>query len=180
MTDEPIFWAQLLAKGGHATVGCLIEQSLIGESYIRNFRKACAAQGIRIVAEEWIAQTAQDVTGAVQKLHEAKPDALVHCGFGFGVVGVNPVLDAIGWDPPRFMGTAFQNAWINELIWNAMLGWTGVDQYDPANPVGQQFLESSRRRMAGAPSTACRSSTETSRPSSRMHSPMRIRSRRGE
>ena len=39
----------------------LIEQSLIGESYIRNFRKACAEQGIRIVAEESIAQTAQDV-----------------------------------------------------------------------------------------------------------------------
>ena len=86
MTDEPIFWAQLMVKGGHATVGCLIEQSLIGESYVRNFRKACAAQGIRIVGEEWIAQTAQDVTGAVQKLHEAKPDALVHCGFGFGLL----------------------------------------------------------------------------------------------
>ena len=51
------------AKGGYATVGCLIEQSLVGESYIRNFRKACAAQGIRIVGEEWIAQTAQDVAG---------------------------------------------------------------------------------------------------------------------
>ena len=76
-------------KGGHATVGCLIEQSLIGESYIRNFRKACAAQGIRVVGEEWIAQTAQDVTGAVQKFHESNPDALVHCGFGFGVLGVN-------------------------------------------------------------------------------------------
>ena len=141
MTDEPIFWAQLLAKGGYATVGCLIEQSLVGESYIRNFREACAAQDIRIVGEEWIAQTAQDVTGAVQKLHEAEPEALVHCGFGFGVLGVNSVLDAIGWDPPRFMGTAFQNAWINELIWNSMLNWTGVDQYDPANPVGQRFLD---------------------------------------
>ena len=65
----------------------------------------------------------------------------MHCGFGFGVVRVNPALDAIGWDPPRFMGTAFQNAWINERMWNAMLGWVGVDQYDPANPVGQAFLD---------------------------------------
>ena len=38
MTDEPIFWAQLLVQGGHETVGCLVEQSLVGESYIRNFR----------------------------------------------------------------------------------------------------------------------------------------------
>ena len=75
LTDEPIFWAQLVAKGGHSTVGCLIEQSLVGDTYIRNFRRACAALGIRIVAEEWIPQTAQDVTDAVRKLHEAQPDA---------------------------------------------------------------------------------------------------------
>src|SRR6516225_257270 len=41
MTDEPIVWAHLLAKGGHTEVGALIEQLLIGESYIRNFRAAC-------------------------------------------------------------------------------------------------------------------------------------------
>ncbi len=68
LTDEPIFWAHLLAKRGYTEVGALIEQSLIGDSYIRNFRKACAAQGIRVVAEEWIAQTAQDVAEAVGKV----------------------------------------------------------------------------------------------------------------
>ena len=26
MTDEPIFWADLLAKGGHDDVGVLVEQ----------------------------------------------------------------------------------------------------------------------------------------------------------
>ena len=141
MIDEPIFWAQLLSKAGHTTVGCLVEQSLVGESYIRNFRRACATEGIRIVGEERIAQTAQDVTEAVAKIHVAKPDALVHCGFGFGVVRVNPALEKVGWDPPRYMGTAFQNAWINDAMWNAMLGWVGVDQYDPANSVGQRFLD---------------------------------------
>lgn len=141
MTDEPIFWAQLLGKHGHSSVGCLVEQSLVGESYIRGFRKACAESGISIVAEERIPQTAQDVSGAVAKLRDAKPDALVHCGFGFGVVRVNPALEAVGWDPPRYMGTAFQNAWINERMWQAILGWVGVDQYDPGNPVGQRFLD---------------------------------------
>lgn len=141
MTDEPIFWADLLAKGGHIEVGAIIEQSLIGESYIRNFRKACVAQGIRVVAEEWIAQTAQEVGDAVRKLYEAKPTAIVHCGFGFGVVHVNPALEALGWDPPRFMGTAFQNAWINDVMWNAILGWIGLDQYDEGNLVGQRFLD---------------------------------------
>ncbi|HVU62221.1 MAG TPA: ABC transporter substrate-binding protein [Mycobacteriales bacterium] len=141
LTDEPIFWAQMIKAQGLQTVGCLIEQSLVGDTYIRNFRKACAEQGVRIVAEEWIPQTAQDVTPSVGRLHEANPDALVHCGFGFGVVFVAPALAALGWDPPRFMGTAFQNAWINEFIWQAMLGWTGLDQYDERNQVGQDFLD---------------------------------------
>jgi ABC-type branched-subunit amino acid transport system substrate-binding protein len=141
LTDEPIFWAELLAKGGHAEVGALVEQSLVGQSYLGSFRVACRDRGIRIVAEEPIAQTAQDIDRAVGRLHAAKVGAIVHCGFGFGAVRVNPALAALGWDPPRFMGTAFQNAWINPVMWNAVLGWTGVDQYDEANPVGQRFLD---------------------------------------
>jgi branched-chain amino acid transport system substrate-binding protein len=141
MTDEPIYWAQLLAQGGHTEVGVLMEQSLIGESYARNFRKACRAHGLRVVAEERIAQTAQEVTEAVGRVHAAKATALVHCGFGFGVVFVNPALRELEWDPPRVMGTAFENAWINGAMWQAIVGWTGLDQYDEGNPVGQAFLD---------------------------------------
>jgi hypothetical protein len=130
LTDEPIFWADLLAKGGHTDVGVLIEQSLVGESYLKSFRSACRHAGIRIVAEEPIAQTAQDVGESLRKVQEAGPTALVHCGFGFGIVHVNSVLDALGWDPPRFTSTAFQNAWMNPVMWKALLGWTGIDQYD--------------------------------------------------
>jgi branched-chain amino acid transport system substrate-binding protein len=141
MTDEPIFWTDLLAREGHDEVGVLIEQSLVGETYVRNFRKACAARGIRIVAEEWVAQTAQDIGEPVRRISLAKPAALVHCGFGFGIALVNPALEAVGWDPPRFLGTAFQNAWIHQVMWDAILGWTGLDQYDETNPVGQAFLD---------------------------------------
>jgi ABC-type branched-subunit amino acid transport system substrate-binding protein len=141
MTDEPIFWADLLVKGGYTEVGVLIEQSLVGDTYVRNFRKACDTAGIRIVAEEWIAQTAQDISEPVRRIHEAKPQALVHCGFGFGIARVNPALAEVGWDPPRFLGTAFQNAWIHQIMWDAILGWTGLDQYDESNLVGQRFLD---------------------------------------
>jgi branched-chain amino acid transport system substrate-binding protein len=151
MTDEPIFWAHLLAKGGHREVGVLVEQSLVGQSYAENLRAACRDQGIRIVAEETIAQTAQDVGQAVHKLHESKAEALVHCGFGFGIVFVNPALEALGWDPPRFLGTAFQNAWINPIMWNAILGWTGLDQYDEGNVVGQAFLDRFAARYGRRP-----------------------------
>lgn len=141
LTDEPIFWTQLLAKGGHTEVGVLVEQSLVGEGYRESFANACRDAGIRIVAEERIAQTAQEVGDAIRKVHEAKPAALVHCGFGFGILHVNSALEALGWDPHRFTSTAFQNAWINPVLWNAFLGWTGNDQYDEANLIGQRFLD---------------------------------------
>lgn len=141
MTDEPIYWADLLARMGHRTVGVIVEQSLIGESYLRNFRKACRNEGISIIAEHFVAQTAQDVSKAVRLLHEARPDALVHCGFGFGIVHVNPKLAALDWDPPRIMGTAFQNAWVSPVLWKAIEGWIGLDQYDETNLTGQRFLD---------------------------------------
>ena len=151
MTDEPIFWADLLAKGGHAEAGLIVEQSLVGESYATTFRRACRQKGIRIVAEEVVPQTAQNIGRAVHALHEAKAQALVHCGFGFGIVFVNPVLGELGWDPPRLLGTAFQNAWINPVMWNAILGWTGIDQYDEANVVGQRFLDQYEARYGRRP-----------------------------
>ena len=139
--DEPIFWTDLLVKRNLNDVGILMEASLVGESYVDNFRKACARRGIRIVGVETIAQTAQDVSRAVRNLREANAQALVHAGFGFGLVFVNPALQELNWDPPRFAGTAFENAWINPVMWQAFMGWTGVDQYDERNPVGQQFLD---------------------------------------
>jgi hypothetical protein len=98
-------------------------------------------RGHRHLSEQAIAQTGQDVSEAVGRLHAARPDAIVHCGFGFGLVQVNPALAALGWDPPRYMGTAFQNAWINQAMWQAIEGWVGLDQYDEGNLVGQNFLD---------------------------------------
>jgi ABC-type branched-subunit amino acid transport system substrate-binding protein len=151
LTDEPVVWAHLIAKRGHKTVGAIVEQSLIGDTYIRNFQRACRDQGLRLVAEEKIPQTAQDVRAAVGRLFEARPDALVHCGFGFGVLFVNPALEALGWDPPRFMGTAFQNAWINTAMWKGIMGWIGLDQYDEGNLVGQSFLDDYQKAYGRRP-----------------------------
>ena len=141
LSDEPVFWAEQMVNAGYETVGALVERSLVGHTYITNFRAACDRAGIRIVDEQTIAQTAQDITAEVTKLHEARPDAIVHCGFGFGMAMTNMILQSLDWDPPRFMSTAFENAWLNDLLWQAMLGWTGVDQYDEANAVGQRLLD---------------------------------------
>ena len=155
MTDEPIFLADLVAKRGLTEIGVLVEQNLIGESYLKNLRSACRRKGIRIVAEAAIAQTAQDINEAVRTLHDAKAEAIVHLGFGFGIVFVNPALEAVDWDPPRFTTTAFQNAWVNPIMWNAFMGWIGIDQYDEANQVGQNFLDRYAEKYNGSRPEYC-------------------------
>jgi ABC-type branched-subunit amino acid transport system substrate-binding protein len=139
MTDEPILWAHLMAKAGQTSAGVLVERSYIGPEYLKNFRRAAQFDGIQIVAEEAIAQTGQDISAAVAALHEAGASAIVHCGFGLGVAEINAALAALDWDPPRYMGTAFETGF-NEHLWDAYRGWIGLEQYDEANPVGQQFL----------------------------------------
>jgi ABC-type branched-subunit amino acid transport system substrate-binding protein len=140
MTDEPILWAYLMAKAGQSTAGVLIERSYIGQEYFENFRRAAQFEGIQIVGEEYIAQTGQDIASAVAQLHAAGASAIVHCGFGLGVAEINVALEALDWDPPRYMGTAFETGF-NEHLWDAYLGWIGLEQYDEGNAVGQQFLD---------------------------------------
>ena len=140
MTDEPILWAHLMAKSGQTTAGVLVERSYIGPEYLKNFRRAAQFEGVQIVAEEAIAQTGQDISAAVAALHEAGASAIVHCGFGLGVAEINAALAALNWDPPRYMGTAFETGF-NEHLWDAYRGWIGLEQYDEANQVGQQFLD---------------------------------------
>ncbi len=163
MTDEPIFWAHLIAKGGLDDVGVLVEQSLVGETYIKSFR---APVGTRASASSPRNRSRRPPrTSARQSgtLHDAGVGAVVHCGFGFGVVLINPVLQELGWDPPRFMGTSFQNAWINPIVWNAD---RRMDRCRPVRRAATRSASSSSTgtpiATVGVPSTASRWSTVTS------------------
>ena len=54
---------------------------------------------------------------------------------------INEALDRLSWNPPRYMGTAFENAYFSDEIWDAYVGWVGLEQYDEGNSVGQDFLD---------------------------------------
>ena len=141
LTDEPYVIANLIAQRGLRRAAVSYERSLIGQKYLASFRDACRVEGITIVGEAAIAQSGVDATDVVNALHAAAPDAIVHLGFGLGVVGVNAALAAVNWDPPRYMGTSWENGYMNDEIFRAHLGWIGLDQYDEDNPVGQAFLD---------------------------------------
>ena len=141
MTDEPIIWAQLIAEDGHQNVGVIVEESLIGQQYLAGFRRAAREKGIRIVAEKVVAQTGQDITEEVREIREAGAETLVHCGFGFGVAMAAYALKALDWDPPRYMGTALETCYHSPPIWEAALGWVGLEQFDEGNEVATKFLD---------------------------------------
>ena len=140
MSDEPILQAHLMAKAGQSRAGVLYERAYIGQAFVEYFRRAAEYEGIQIVAEEAIAQTGHDITAEVKALHDAGADAIVYCGFGLGVAEINVALAKLDWDPPRYMGTAFETGF-NEHLWDAYQGWIGLEQYDETNPVGQEFLD---------------------------------------
>ena len=157
MTDEPIFLVDLVAKRGLAEIGVLVEQTLIGESYLKNFRSACRRKGIRIVAEASIAQTAQDINEAVQYSARGQGGGdRASAGSASGSCSSTRRWSALDWDPPRFTTTAFQNAWVNPIMWNAFLGWIGVDQYDEGNKIGQAFLDRYAERVRRQPARVLR------------------------
>ena len=141
LTDEPYVIANLIAQRGLRRAAVSYERSLIGQKYLSSFRDACRVEGITIVCEEAIAQSGVDATDVVGAMHAAAPDAIVHLGFGLGVVGVNAALAALDWDPPRYMGTSWENGYMNDEIFQAHLGWIGLDQYDEENQVAEAFLD---------------------------------------
>ena len=151
MTDEPIVIAHLMAQAGLHTAGVLFERSFIGQEYLKGFRNACRDEDVRIVAEEAIPQTGLAIGEAVRALHAAKPDAIVHLGFGLGVVQINEALQAVDWDPPRYMGTAFEDAYVSPEIWQPFVGWIGLEQYDEENRVAQAFLDRFEARYGRRP-----------------------------
>ncbi len=151
MEEEPIIMATVTALDGCRTVGVAFEDSLIGREYLRTTREACRDAGLTITAEVAIPQVAADQRAAMATLALDKPDALMHVGFGLGIIGMNAALEAIGWNPPRYTTTAFEFAATSAWWCQQLAGWIGLDQYDERNTIGQDFLDRFERRYGHRP-----------------------------
>jgi ABC-type branched-subunit amino acid transport system substrate-binding protein len=141
LTDEPHVIANIARQAGRRTVGVLVERSLVGGQMLGFFREACRVEGLSIVGERSIAQTPGPIVEAVESLADTGCDALVHLGAGLGMLEANDALAAIGWEPPRYTGAAFENGYMSDDVARCFLGWVGLEQYDETNAVGQAFLD---------------------------------------
>jgi hypothetical protein len=151
LEEEPIIMATVAVFDGCRTVGIAFEDSLIGHEYLRTTRAACEDAGLRITTEVAIPQVQADKREAMTMLAAEKPDAIVHVGFGLGLVGMNAALDEIGWMPPRYTTTAFEFAATDPWWRQQLAGWIGLDQYDERNPTAQAFLDRFQQRYDRRP-----------------------------
>jgi branched-chain amino acid transport system substrate-binding protein len=122
-----------LKRNGHQRVAVLSEISPNGEEYFRFFRQECRRRNISIAAVETVTQSPADLASNLAQLRRVEPDALVYMGYGMLAAKglLRKALDAIAWDPPRIMGTAFM---FYLMGFDKFEGWVGVDQFDQRNP----------------------------------------------
>ena len=86
----------------------------------------------------------------LDNLRQVNADALVYMGYGMLAAKglLRRALDELAWDPPRIMSTAFM--WYL-MGFDLFEGWVGIDQFDPSNPLAQQFHERFVARHGGSP-----------------------------
>jgi branched-chain amino acid transport system substrate-binding protein len=151
MPEEPRIMSAIATYDGCRTVGITHEVSLIGDEYLRFARVACREYGLRIVAEVAIPQVESEKQAAMATLADAKPDAIMHVGFGLGLFGINEALESLGWMPRRYTTTAFEFASGDPSARRQLAGWVGLDSYDERNTVGQEFLDRYEARSGRRP-----------------------------
>jgi branched-chain amino acid transport system substrate-binding protein len=144
--------AAWLKRRDYERIAVLNEISPNGEEYFRFFRQECRRLGLTIGAIETVPQTPANLTGNLRNLQRAECDALAYMGYGmlFAQGLVRPALEAIGWDPPRIMTTAFMFYLVG---FQHFEGWVGIDQYCPENPLVEPFRAAFERRYGEAPPT---------------------------
>ena len=140
--DEPALIVNWLRRQGHKRVAVLAPWTPISEEYFRFFRQECRRGGISIAAVETTNAliTEDDLVARFDVLRAADADCLVWLGYGGMVVNntCRRALEALDWDPPRIMTTAFmQYSW----GFDQLEGWVGIDQWCPENPRMWKFHE---------------------------------------
>jgi hypothetical protein len=106
--------------------------------------------GLSVGAVETVPQRPPDLAANLRNLQRAGCDALAYMGYGmlFAQGLMRPALEAIGWDPPRIMTTAFMFYLVG---FEHFEGWVGIDQYCPQNPHVEPFRANFERRYGSPP-----------------------------
>lgn len=146
---EPFLGAHWCADQGHRRVGFFWERGSSGGDYADYFRQAARQVGLEIVKEVSLGPNPRGLADHLATMRAQGAEAVVYMGYGYATFHFARAFEALGWDPPRFMGTAFM-FYSNSNEWaEGLEGWHGVDQLgeDGSNPNYDAMLERFERRF---------------------------------
>lgn len=133
---EGVMCAQWLKAHGIEKVGMFWEQGSSGRDYADYFRDTAIQLGLKVMREVKLEPNPRGLQDDLALMRDLGVEGIYYGGYGYATFHFASAFQALGWDPPRVMGTAFMfysnsNAWAEGLE-----GWHGVDQLgeDGANP----------------------------------------------
>jgi ABC-type branched-subunit amino acid transport system substrate-binding protein len=139
---ESTICANWCFQQSHRKVGFFWEKGSSGTDYADYFRTAAQNAGVEIIKEVALSPNPVGLQEHLATMREQGADAIVYEGYGYSTFHFARAFAALGWDPPRIMGTAFM-FYSNSDEWAAGLeGWHGIDQLgeDGTNPNYEAML----------------------------------------
>jgi ABC-type branched-subunit amino acid transport system substrate-binding protein len=133
---EGVICANWLHQQGIKKVGLFWEAGSSGRDYADYFRDEAIRLGLTVTREVKLEPNPRDLESHLAAMRDSGTEGLYYGGYGYACFHFGPALQALGWDPPRIMGTAFM-FYSNKNQWGAGIeGWHGIDQLgeDGANP----------------------------------------------
>ncbi len=125
---EGVMCANWLHQQGLSKVGLFWEAGSSGRDYADFFRDEAIRLGLTITREVKLEPNPRDLQVHLEAMREAGTQGLYYGGYGYASYHFGPALQALDWDPPRIMGTAFM-FYSNKNQWGAGIeGWHGIDQ----------------------------------------------------
>ena len=146
MADEPAILAAWIRSQGLESIAIFREvPSQIGAEYTRHMHYAAKIEGLDVTMDLGVhaGATVEELEGALGKLRDSNPDALVYLGLGRfegGMEKITRCLSNMDWDAPRFMCASFVRAAYSRQRAQAFDGWVGLDQLDEKNPKFQHLM----------------------------------------
>lgn len=152
--DEVRVTLEYIKRKGHRSIGVIWDDNHQGHEYIKYLRPVAKRMGIeiRIDVMSFHRLSKDEVRPHLEKIREAKPDALVYLGNANLMLGITPALNDMQWFPPRYMAVAFIIAhFYGAEGLAACEGWAGIDQYHEGNLEFQKLLYLFERRFGRRP-----------------------------
>jgi ABC-type branched-subunit amino acid transport system substrate-binding protein len=146
---EGVMCANWLYQKGFEKIGLFWEAGSSGRDYADYFRYTAMQLGMTITREVMLEPNPRDLQHHLAAMRDMGTEGIYYGGYGYATFHFADAFDALGWDPPRVMGTAFMfysnsNAWAKGLE-----GWHGIDQLgeDGANPNYEALIDRMEARF---------------------------------